>query len=186
MNHKYTTIHKAVCLFLICVISNAQALEWREIVRAVWGDIFTTLNIDVGSYTMHINNPRGDYKNFYPTIDVNYLGIGVMYFKNTHGDHTYGGGIERYWKKWPLYKGNTYLGYRFGAVYGYCRNAWSFQGLYSRCHPRTGESFPPGHNPKQGLQPMGQLFLTYRQNGLGVMFATAIALSTISAVFYFD
>lgn len=183
---------KKVCLRLILSLVlipytyATHAMAWEDVLSAMWGEVFTTLNVDVGSVTFHVNNPRGDYKNFYPTLNVNYLGLAVMYFRNTHGDNTYGMGIERYWKEWDILTGKAYLGYRFGGVYGYCRSDWSFTGLYSRCHPRTGEAFPPDYHPKQGVQPIGQLFWTYRKNGLGVMVATAIALTTISMVFYFD
>jgi hypothetical protein len=175
-------LKKLLPFFLFFFFFDVNAWEWSDLA----GKPFDTLNIGLGSFVFHINNPRHDYKNFYPTFDASYKGFAAMYFKNTHDDHTYGVGVERYWKDWEIFSGHSYIGYRGGVIYGYCRTSWSFSGLYSRCKPRTGEPFPVGHEPKQGLQPIGQLFWTYRRHGVGVYFATAIALSTLSLVFYFE
>lgn len=179
---------KWTVFFLIFFITNSLASEppehrsWGQI---LWGEVFETLNVDIGSYTMHFHTPK-EYKKYYPTVNVNYLGLAVMYFRNSHDDDTYGIGIERYWKEWDIFRGKSYFGYRFGGIYGYCRTSWTFAGFYSRCHPKKGETFGPDYNPKPGVQPMGQLFLQYRNHGLGVVLATAVAITTVSVLFYFD
>lgn len=169
-------------LFLSSV--NAYGLEWKEVINDIWGDVFTTLNIDAGSLAVHNlkKSRRSNSRLIYPSVNVNYLGYGVFYYKNTHRDNTFGADIERYWTKWKTYSGVSYIGYRLGFVYGYCQKNSGYKGTYAACSYRDHLS-TIRQRPKR-VFPMGFIFYTYRRKGLGIFIATNVVINTLSLVLY--
>lgn len=165
---------------LLCLFNKGFAFSAAQFV----GKPFDTFDINVGSFTAHFH-PEDKYRALFPTLNVSFQGLSAMYFQNTHGDHTGGAGVERYWTTYDWLAGRAYIGYRAGLVYGYCRTSYTFRGLYARCHAKPGRPDSPSVHRKPGFQPIAQLFWTYRQNGLGLYLGTAIAITTVSLVFYF-
>lgn len=135
-----------------------------------WVSIFGKASEDIklvgGTYFVHLSeiydkNDAHTYQgdHYRPMIGATYKGYMLAYFKNSHQNDTLSLVFERYWYEKQKTKQRLNIGYRLGLIYGYC-------GYFRHNHNSFYQSCNSDSN--RMVLPMGQVFMDYSINHLGV------------------